>query len=91
MALNTISYKPAIGSLGNFFSEKSWLKLVEKSSLKFDFFFLQKMYLVMELCEGGELFDVLRERQTFCEKDTKVIMTKMAKATSYLHKRGMYL
>lgn len=44
----------------------------------------------MELCEGGELSDVLREKQTFCEKDTKVIMTKMAKATSYLHKRGIY-
>jgi hypothetical protein len=38
VALNTISHKPAIGSLGNFFSEKSWLKLVEKSSVKFDFF-----------------------------------------------------
>lgn len=49
----------------------------------------KKMYLVMELCEGGELFDVLKERQTFCEKDTKVIMTKMAKATSYLHKRDI--
>ena len=48
------------------------------------------MYLLMELCEGGELADVLKEKQTFSEEDTKVIMTKMAAATSYLHKTGLY-
>lgn len=49
----------------------------------------KKMYLVMELCEGGELADILKEKQTFSEEDTKVIMTKMAEAISYLHKRDI--
>ena len=42
----------------------------------------------MELCEGGELADALKEKQAFSEHDTKVIMTKLADAISYLHKRG---
>lgn len=45
----------------------------------------------MELCEGGELADVLREKEIFSESDTKVIMKKMFDAISYLHKKGKYL
>ncbi len=42
----------------------------------------------MELCEGGELADVLKERKTFSEEDTKKIMFRLASAVSYLHKKG---
>lgn len=49
----------------------------------------KKMYLVMELCEGGELADALKEKQAYPEHDTKVIMTKLADAISYLHKRDI--
>ncbi|XP_063403821.1 serine/threonine-protein kinase 33-like isoform X1 [Mytilus trossulus] len=49
----------------------------------------KKMFLVMELCEGGELADVLREKEKFSESDTKVIMKKMFDAISYLHKKDI--
>ena len=42
----------------------------------------------MELCEGGELADVLSQKKYFTEKDTKTIMSRVASAISYLHKNG---
>lgn len=32
------------------------------------------IYLVTELCSGGELFDEIMERSHFSEKDTALIM-----------------
>ena len=52
------------------------------------FRFLQKMYLFMELCEGGELADALKEKGMYSEEDTKTIMRKLACAIKYLHKHG---
>ena len=49
------------------------------------------MYLVMELCDGGELADMLKEHKTFSEEDTKKIMLRLTSAVSYLHKNGMLL
>lgn len=46
------------------------------------------MYLVMELCDGGELADVLKVKKYYSEADTKVIITKLASAIAYLHKNG---
>ena len=46
------------------------------------------MYLVMELCEGGELADMLKENKTFSEQDTKKMMQRLTSAVSYLHKNG---
>ena len=42
----------------------------------------------MELCEGGELADAIKEQGCFSEDDSKTIMTKLASAISYLHKNG---
>ena len=50
----------------------------------------QRMYLVMELCTGGELADVLKEHKLFTETETKQIMQKLAGAISYLHRHGKY-
>ncbi|XP_064628533.1 serine/threonine-protein kinase 33-like isoform X2 [Lineus longissimus] len=49
----------------------------------------KKIYLVMELCDGGELADALRERELFTENETKTIMRKLASAISYLHKNDI--
>jgi len=49
---------------------------------------LQKMYLVMELCDGGELSGVLREHGPFSEEATRSVVEQLARAVSYLHKRG---
>ncbi|KAK6170474.1 hypothetical protein SNE40_018860 [Patella caerulea] len=48
----------------------------------------QKMYLVTEICDGGELNDVLKQ-SLFKESETKIIMTKLASAISYLHKHDI--
>lgn len=49
----------------------------------------KRMYLVMEMCKGGELADVLKERKMFNENETKLIIQKLAGAIAYLHKHGI--
>jgi serine/threonine kinase 33 len=48
----------------------------------------QRIYLILELCEGGELSKLLQEHGSFTETETKVIMEQLARAISYLHKHG---
>jgi len=48
------------------------------------------MYLVMELCDGGELSKLLHEHGALSEEETRVIMEQIARAISYLHRNGMY-
>jgi len=45
----------------------------------------QNMYLVMELCSGGELFDMIQERGTYSEKDAQEVLVQMVRAVSCLH------
>lgn len=49
----------------------------------------KKMYLVMELCEGGELADALKARERIPEEECKIIMSRLASAISYLHKNDI--
>ena len=51
---------------------------------------VQRMYLVMELCEGGELSNLLHEHGPFSEDETKAIVDQLAHAISYLHRRGSF-
>ena len=46
------------------------------------------MYLIMELCEHGELANLLKEQGHFAEDDTREIIRDLASAISYLHKNG---
>ena len=48
------------------------------------------MYLVMELCDGGELSKLLYEHGPLSEEETRVIMEQIARAISYLHRNGIY-
>jgi len=45
----------------------------------------EKLYLVMELVTGGELFDKIVEKGQYSEKDASVIVKKMLSAVEYLH------
>mmetsp|Transcript_9525 Transcript_9525/g.10853 ORF Transcript_9525/g.10853 Transcript_9525/m.10853 type:complete len:654 (-) Transcript_9525:424-2385(-) len=45
--------------------------------------------LVMELCEGGELYERLLKRKKFTERYTCRIITKMLKALNYLHSNNI--
>ncbi|XP_020917922.1 serine/threonine-protein kinase 33 isoform X2 [Sus scrofa] len=49
----------------------------------------KKMYLVMELCEDGELKDVLARKGHFSENETRWIIQSLAAATAYLHSKDI--
>jgi serine/threonine kinase 33 len=46
------------------------------------------MYLVTELCEGGELKELLQKSTRFTEEETRHIINSLAEAIVYLHKKG---
>ncbi|XP_021064742.1 serine/threonine-protein kinase 33 isoform X1 [Mus pahari] len=49
----------------------------------------QKMYLVMELCEDGELKEVMDQRGHFSENETRLIIQSLASAIAYLHNKDI--
>jgi calcium-dependent protein kinase len=48
-----------------------------------------RVAMVMELCNGGELFDRIIERGHFSERDAKEVMSKLATALLALHRAGV--
>lgn len=46
------------------------------------------IYLVTELCVGGELKQLLLQRKFFTEDETKHIICCLADAVDYLHKKS---
>jgi len=44
------------------------------------------LYIVMELCKGGELFDRIQQHN-YSEKDASVILRQMTNALLYIHKQ----
>ncbi|XP_066503967.1 serine/threonine-protein kinase 33 isoform X2 [Hoplias malabaricus] len=49
----------------------------------------KKMYLVTELCEGGELKRLLQKKKHLSEEETRHIISSLAEATVYLHKKDI--
>ena len=49
------------------------------------------LYIVMERCEGGELFDRISEldADAFSDEDTCSIMHQLCHAVKYMHDKGM--
>jgi calcium-dependent protein kinase len=45
------------------------------------------MYLVTELCSGGELFDEIVARKHFTEKDAASVIKQVLSAVSYCHSK----
>ncbi|XP_045413414.1 serine/threonine-protein kinase 33 isoform X1 [Lemur catta] len=45
----------------------------------------KKMYLVLELCEDGELKEILNRKGHFSENETRWIIQSLASAIAYLH------
>mmetsp|Transcript_8381 Transcript_8381/g.20776 ORF Transcript_8381/g.20776 Transcript_8381/m.20776 type:complete len:513 (+) Transcript_8381:89-1627(+) len=48
-----------------------------------------RIYLVMECCEGGELFDKVLEAKRFDERQTAICMRQLLRAVRYLHDMQM--
>ncbi|KAM4617122.1 serine/threonine-protein kinase 33 isoform 2-T3 [Discoglossus pictus] len=49
----------------------------------------KRMYLVMELCEDGELKEILRRKKRFSETETRHVIRSLASALAYLHKKDI--
>jgi serine/threonine protein kinase len=47
------------------------------------------IWLVAELCSGGELFDYLVEKGRLGEDETKVIFGQLCLAVAYVHNKGI--
>lgn len=50
---------------------------------------LNNLYLVTDLCTGGELFDRICDRGNYYEKDAAHIVRVVAEAVKYLHDQGI--
>ncbi|KAJ3337393.1 Serine/threonine-protein kinase 33 [Gonapodya sp. JEL0774] len=49
----------------------------------------KKVHLVMEYCQGGELLDRMRQKPMFTETDVRIVITRLADALAFLHRRGI--
>ncbi|KAJ8247556.1 hypothetical protein GJAV_G00247690 [Gymnothorax javanicus] len=49
----------------------------------------KKMYMVTELCEGGELKEILKRKRHFAEEEVRHIIHSLAEATVYLHRKDI--
>jgi len=49
----------------------------------------KQVYLAMELCIGGELFDAIVEQSYFSEGTAAIVMKQIASALFYMHSRGV--
>jgi serine/threonine protein kinase len=46
------------------------------------------IWLVTELCSGGELFDYLVEKGRVSESETRIIFGQLCLAVAYIHRQG---
>uniref|UniRef100_A0A8D0HDK9 Serine/threonine kinase 33 n=1 Tax=Sphenodon punctatus TaxID=8508 RepID=A0A8D0HDK9_SPHPU len=49
----------------------------------------KRVYLVMELCEDGELKEILHRKDHFTENETRHIIQSLGSAIAYLHKKDI--
>lgn len=49
----------------------------------------KKVFLVLEMCRGGELSDLLKEKNRFKEDEVKELMKQLAEAVVYMHDKDM--
>lgn len=49
----------------------------------------RRIYIVQELCAGGELFDAIVTRVRYSEEDARQVMRAIMEAVSYAHGRGI--
>mmetsp|Transcript_131532 Transcript_131532/g.232391 ORF Transcript_131532/g.232391 Transcript_131532/m.232391 type:complete len:384 (-) Transcript_131532:95-1246(-) len=45
--------------------------------------------LVLELCEGGELYDRIQQKQFYPEHEAKILVRNLLEAVAYIHSRGI--
>ncbi|CAE7823293.1 mlkA [Symbiodinium microadriaticum] len=45
--------------------------------------------LVLELCEGGELYDRIQQKRFYSEADTKLLVKNLLEAVEFIHSKGI--
>jgi len=48
-----------------------------------------RMRFVLELCEGGELYDRVQQLQKYQETEAKILTANLLKAIQYIHEKGI--
>ncbi|XP_036142299.1 calcium/calmodulin-dependent protein kinase type 1 isoform X1 [Monomorium pharaonis] len=69
--------------------EKRWLTHPNIVQLLETFEDKHKVYLVMELVTGGELFDRIVEKGSYTEKDASGLIRQVLEAVDYMHEQGV--
>ena len=70
------------------FNEVKILKMLDHPSIvkMYEFFEDRKnMYIVMDICKGGELFDDIVNRGKFPEKDAAILLRQVIATINYMH------
>ncbi|XP_077285246.1 calcium/calmodulin-dependent protein kinase I [Arctopsyche grandis] len=75
--------RPDAADAGPWLSHPNIVQLLETFEDKF------KVYLVMELVTGGELFDRIVEKGSYTEKDAAHLMRQVLEAVDYMHEQGV--
>ncbi|KAJ3347626.1 hypothetical protein HDU83_001938 [Entophlyctis luteolus] len=86
-AVKVISKKLMAGREHLILNEIEILKKVSKGN--HHIVTLHDLYLVMDLCTGGELFDRIVERGSFFEEDAAEIIRTVLEAVAYLHSQNI--
>jgi len=50
---------------------------------------LDSIRIVMELCEGGELYDAIQDKSHYSEPDAKATIRNLLEAVAYIHSKGI--
>ncbi|XP_066997429.1 calcium/calmodulin-dependent protein kinase type 1 isoform X1 [Anabrus simplex] len=66
-----------------------WLKHPNIVQLLETFEDKHKVYLIMELVTGGELFDRIVEKGSYTEKDASDLIRQVLEAVDYMHEQGV--
>ncbi|XP_024944151.1 calcium/calmodulin-dependent protein kinase type 1 isoform X4 [Cephus cinctus] len=69
--------------------ERGWLTHPNIVQLLETFEDKHKVYLVMELVTGGELFDRIVEKGSYTEKDASGLIRQVLEAVDYMHEQGV--
>ena len=48
----------------------------------------QKIFMVLEYCPGGELFDYIVDRDRLCESESRAFFRQIAASVAYIHHSG---
>ena len=57
----------------------NFLKVIETES---------QIFMILEYCPGGELFDYIVDRDRLCEAESRAFFRQIAAAVAYIHESG---